>query len=936
MQHPFLLLLVLLFSACSPTPINNKNALPLAMNSEIKQGVLKNGLHYLILPNSKPANKAQLRLVFEIGALEEIERERGLAHFIEHMAFNGTTKFPKNSVVSFMESIGMRFGSHVNASTGYAQTIYKLSVPTEDKKILAQTFDVLRDWSDGITFDSQEIEKERGVVIEEWRKRKTVRSRVNDQVRELIFKDSAYLNRKPIGLVSVLKTAPKSDFKHFYNQWYRPEFATLIVVGDVNTQEIESLIQTKFDSFKATTPFLAKTNRDFPDINHTRFKMITDPELTSSSVDFDFITPAFSINNQQDFKNHLYKQLAITILNERLSAFNEQENPPFLRSSANISQFTSAKTAFGTSTTFEPKYFMQAYRAMLSELHRIEVHGFLPTELARAKSKLLKRSQKRANEAKNLQHGYFTSQLLRHVLYKTPLLSPTQSYSLLNEVVPNIIPSDLHQAFKELLSIKNLVVTVTTADSNKAFIPTKDTLLQTKQAIFSSSITPHSEKTSKSITPHIDKIGKIIKKTQFHHPDFIHYQLSNGIDVLMKPTNFKKDEIMMYGFHHNGLNEFDNEHFRAASLLNNVLLKSGVATLSKSELQKIDANNTFSLQSYSGEIQAGYSGKCNQDEFNAFLERLHLMITQPRIDTKVLNNYKNRIALSIKERKNNPSLLFTDERNHFLYNNHPRKKTWTQKMLDSVTGDVLEELSQNQKSLPNESSFVFVGNVNADTFEKQICKYIATLPVQKKAVIHDPHTALTTDSTEFVRAYNSEPRSEVTLYYHQDRPYNREEYLDLIALTQLVNVRLREEVREKIGAVYGVGLRSSHVRLPNEHYLGKITFSCEPSRVDEILLKIDEVLTSLMQKPVNQSYIDAIKKIRHSKHDDAIKTNQFWLNILSKKRFYNDDYHEIESYKAWIDTITPKRLQKAANNYFKSATKITTILNPKEPSNDRH
>ena len=932
MKILFALLLSLFLLACNPFPKQENQTLP--THPKVYNGVLTNGLHYTIYPNTTPKNRAELRLVFKIGALEESEQQRGLAHFIEHMAFNGTKHFKSNDVVSFMESIGMRFGSHVNASTGYEQTLYKLSIPTDKPKILDQTFSILRDWSDGIVFDEAEIERERGVIIEEWRKRKSVRSRVNDQIRDVIFEGSMYKERKPIGLVEVLKTAPRSELIAFYKQWYRPEFASLIVVGDINVSQIEALIEKKFSSFKASAPFKERTKRTIPARTKTTTLIIDDKELTRASLDLDFISPKREIITQKAYRENLIEQLTFSILNKRVSRFDETPNPPFLRAFAHISQFTQSKLSHNVGMEFIAHDFNSSFYALIDELNSLRTYGFLESELHREKSKLKKQLSTRSKEANNYTHHHYTAGILRHHLYNTPFLSHQQNEQLVNMILPTITIKDLEQSLKTILNNPDLLITLTLPSSQKAFIPSPLTLTQQWNQSHFISTYRYTEPKKEPLRICNPQRGTILTKKENHSLGITQYLLSNGIRVILKPTDFKDDEIMMYAFNRDGLNTIDDEHYLSAKLYATLHAKSGVANFTHRQLLKHDANTSFSLQPYLGEIQSGYSGKCNNSELEAFFQRLHLMITEPRLDEVVLQNSKDKISHSLEERHNSPKTRFRDELQHFLYDS-PRKRYWSDESLNEVTLTRLDDVINHYTKLSDQSAFVFVGNITIDTFETFLKHYIASLPTSKVSSQKSKRFSINTTQNQFIKAYNSEPRSEVTLIYHQLLPYEREEYLNLLALTQLINIKLREEIREKSSAVYSIRLHSRHDRLPEEKFVGEINFSCDPKRVDEIIAKIDTIIQNVQRKHSDQKNINAIKKMRHATYEDKIQSNQHWLNALSKKSFYADDLNLLSQYTDWIDTITAIKLQKSAKHYFASAHKLKIILNPKDNNESR-
>ncbi|MBT3606360.1 MAG: insulinase family protein, partial [Candidatus Latescibacteria bacterium] len=556
----------------------------LPIDSAVRKGTLDNGLTYLIRENGRPENRAELRLVINAGSILEDEDQQGLAHFAEHMAFNGTEHFPKQELVDFLEGIGMRFGADLNAYTSFDETVYKLQVPTDSSEVMHKAFQILGDWAQRVSFDGEEIDKERGVVIDEWRTGRGARARMRDKQLPVLLKDSQYADRLPIGKKALLDTFQHASLKRFYKDWYRPDLMSVIAVGDFDTDSIEVLIKETFGALAQVENARERESYTIPDHEETLFAIATDPEATSSSVSIYFMQDISPQGTQEDYRGTLIRSMFNRMLNQRLRELTKKPNPPFLGAGSSFGSMVRTKAAYTLGAGVKEGGIERGLDAVLTEALRVQRHGFTAPELERLKINMLRGIEQAYRERDKSRSGRFASEYIRHVLTGEVIPGIEYEHKLYNELVPSIQVDEINALVNKWITNTNRVIMVNAPEKEGVAVPNEADLLSVIEQVQQKEISPYEENVStEPLVAQVPTPGTVLTESRIDTLNVTEWVLSNGIRVVMKPTDFKNDEILFTSFSPGGHSLVEDEDYVAASTATAVLSESGLGKFTQIE-----------------------------------------------------------------------------------------------------------------------------------------------------------------------------------------------------------------------------------------------------------------------------------------------------------------------------------------------------------------
>ncbi|HIL70671.1 MAG TPA: insulinase family protein, partial [Verrucomicrobia bacterium] len=648
--------------------LNAQDSASIPVDLKVVKKTLENGLTYFIRENKKPENRASFRLVVNTGSMMETDEQRGLAHFIEHMAFNGTEHFKKQELVDYLESIGMRFGADLNAYTSFDETVYMLEIPMDDPEILAKGFQVLEDWAHLVSFNNEEIEKERGVVVEEWRLGRGAQGRIRDKQIPVLFHASRYADRLPIGKVDIIKSAPREQFLDYYKKWYRPNLMAIIAVGDFKTAEIEALIIKHFSHLKNPKEAPERILYPVPDHQETLFSIETDPEMPYAILQISYKHPVSTQTTLQDYRRSLIESIYTTLLNQRLSERVQQAEPPYLQAGTAKTQMVRSKDVVMQFAVLKEDQFAEGLKTLLIEAARAERDGFTQTELDRGKADMLRMFERAYQEREKTNHSAYVGEYTRHFLYGESIPGIEKELELLQDFLPGIALPEVNRIAADWVTEENRVILFAGPEKEGFHVPTQSEILAVVKEADSAVIEAYDDGVSDTpLLANIPHPGKIVDTSEIEELDLTIWTLSNGIRVLLKPTSFKNDQILVQAFSPGGHSLVEDELFVPASTADLVIGQSGLADFNLIQLRKMLAGKLVSVSASINEQSEGMRGSTSPSDLEYFFQLVHLTFTQPRADSEIFQSLKTRLREIVKNRLSDPKSVFDDAVEEALY-----------------------------------------------------------------------------------------------------------------------------------------------------------------------------------------------------------------------------------------------------------------------------
>lgn len=910
------------YSAYAETEIDLSNLdAPVPMDKTIRKGTLENGLTYYIKKNAKPEKRMELRLAIKAGAINEDSDQNGVAHFVEHMLFNGTENFPKNELVHYLEKIGVRFGADLNAYTDINQTVYQLPIPTDKPELIADGFKILADWAGHATFKPEEIDKERGVVLEEWRLKQGAGMRASKTHRPTIYYGSKLATHDVIGDAEVIKKSSYDVIKRFYQDWYRPDLMAVIAIGDFDVNQIEKKIKDNFSNLKNPDNPRQLTGDDI-EIKSNQEPLVsiyTDSEQTSTIASISYKKPAEKQGSFQQSQNSFIHTMESSIFSERIDEILQKNPPPFQMAGISYTNMFSNVDIFTTYTVPKTEDFMTGYKMALTEFFRAIQQGFTEGEYNRAKSNLLSYLEASYNNRDKIESNNYADEYIRNFIFNESIPGIEYEYPLYKKFSQNIKVEDINNALKTQVTLDNMMIKVTGVKKSGITIPSKEALLATYKELQNTKFEFYQDKFSdKNLFSKELKSGTISKTTEIKEIGMTEFILSNGIKVLVKPTSFNDSEILFQAFSKGGnslvpeIDYLNGEY--AASIINS----SGISDFNNITLQKLLAGKYVSISSYINDVSEGFNGLTSPKDTEILLQLLHLFFTNPHKDKEDFNAFITKNKQWIEDYKRNPTTEFSEIIYYIMSGNDPRSKPITKEMIENLNLDKAYTIYQQRFSDASDFTFVFVGAIDMDKFKGFLTKYLASLPTHGvvenfKDIFHD--TPKQSIKKDFYKG--KEDKSNVVLKMNGDFDYNRKNIYITQALSQILNYRLTDKLREEKAEVYSPQGYIGIYHYPKSEYVAEIGLSCKPSNVKNLIQSVKEIVQNLQTKlPTN----DDMKKVKESdnrQYEVNLKKNDYWMGKIVSSYYNNLEVKDIVNYPDLINSLTKEDIKKAANKYFK-------------------
>jgi zinc protease len=904
----------------------------LPVDPHLTRGTLENGLRYYIRPNRKPEKRAELRLVVNTGSVLEEADQQGLAHFAEHMAFNGTTHFPKHELVNYLESIGMRFGPELNAYTSFDETVYMLQVPTDSAGVVEKAFQVLEDWAHAISFDEQEIDKERGVVVEEWRLGRGAEARMRDKQLPIILKDSRYAERLPIGQKAVLDTFHYATLRRFYSDWYRPDLMAVIAVGDFDSSRIEGLIRHSFSRIPPRKDARERTVFPVPDHGQTFFAIASDSEATRSGVTVYYKQDVREQGTLNAYRQRLIEGLYHGMLHQRLYELTKQPEPPFLYGYSTQGRFIRSKEFALLGAGVKDNGIQGGLETLLTEAARVERYGFTPTELDRQKQEMLRSVEQGYKERDNTTSDRFAAEYIRSYLYDEPIPGIEYEYALQKQLIPEISLQEVNRLAGEWVSERNRVISVNAPEKPGVVVPSEEDLLTVFEAVRTKEISPYVDVASAVPlveTPPVP--GGIVAGTRIDTLGVTEWKLTNGVRVVLKPTDFKNDEILFTAYSPGGHSLIADSHYVAALTATSVVQEGGIGSFPLIELQKRLAGKVVSVAPWISDLHEGLSGSASPDDVETLFQLIYLYCTAPRQDSVAFLAYRSRMRGVLENRSARPETAFEDTVQVTLTQHHYRARPWSVALLDEMDLRASLDIYRDRFADAGDLTCFFVGNIDTTTIKAFVQTYLGGLPSAGrgetwKDVGMKPPQGVVKKTVNKGR----EPKSLTQMIFTGPFQWTRQNRYDLDAMAQVLRIKLRDTLREDLGETYGVGVGASPSHYPREAYQMTIGFGCAPEKVEALTRVVFEQLDSLKTFGTTDVYIGKVKEMQRREREVALKENGFWLDGLQASYVHGEDPLNLLRYSELVEGLTPEAVRQAAQRYVKTDNYIKVVLSPEE------
>ncbi len=911
-------------------PFDLSDTIP--VDTKVSKGVLDNGLTYYVRSNDEPENRAELMLVVKAGSVNEDEDQQGLAHFAEHMSFNGTKNFPKNELINYFESIGMEFGPEINAYTSFDETVYMLKVPLDTAEYMEKGLQVLFDWASQVDDSEEEFEKERGVVYEEYRGDLGADERMRRKTLPVLLHNSKYANRLPIGKPDIIQNAPVEALQRFRNDWYRPGLEAIIVVGDFDQEKMVERVKEKFSQIPARENPREKKIFDIPGHDSTLISIATDKEAQYPMAAVYYKHPLEKEKTLADYRKSIMENLYNGMINNRLAELTQQANPPFIMGQSSISGLVGPTTAYTSVAITQNGKIEEGLKAVLLENKRVSEYGFTPTELARQKTAMLNSMEKAYNERENRKSISYANEYKRNFLMtEEPIPGIEREYEYFKQFMPTITVKEVNQLADKWITDKNRVVVITAPEIEGVEVPAKQDIVELLNKVDTATVEPYEDTVSDvPLVQNEPKGSNVVKETKLEKVDATEWKLANGATVVLKPTDFKEDEILFTAWSPGGNSLYDLKDDISANLTSTIMSMSGIADFDNITLDKMLSDKVFSVSPYISELREGFSGSSSVSDVTTLLQMVYLYFTNPRFDQTSFQSYMNRMSAVLENKSASPEAAFRDTLTYVLANYNKRARPMTQELLKEADFQRIEEIGKERFQNASDFYFFFVGNINVDEFKPLVEKYIGGIPSNgdqehwRDLNIEEPDGVV-----EKTVEKGEDPKSIQYIVFHGDFNYSAENKLLLDAIGKILTTRLLEVIREDKSSVYSIGASPSSSKYPEEEYTISIYYGTDPQKLSELKQAVFEEIKDFSENGPSEEELNKAKEKMLRERETALRENGFWLSLLSNTYYLKDgDFSQFGTYDKLVNNLTADAVKNAFQKYFDFHNYVSVALKP--------
>ena len=908
---------------------------PIPVSDKVKIGTLDNGLTYYLRENAKPEDKIELRLVINAGSILEDEKQLGLAHFLEHMAFNGTKSFAKNDIISFLQSIGVESGADLNAYTSFDETVYILPIPLQNPENLDKGFQVLKEMGYDMLLDPEEIDNERGVVLEELRLSLSAERRILEKTLADELYGSKYVDRLPIGTKEVLENFTYDDLKRFYKKWYRPDLMAVVAVGDVSVDVMEEKVKQFFGDIPKPETSIDRPVFNVPNHEDTKIAVATDKEAQQTVVqvlykDREDVTPK---TTYMDYRNFMIDDLFSTMITNRLNELVSSENPPFLYGFAQYgSTYARSKKAYRCLALTTPDKVATSLTSLLVENERVRKYGFLGSELSRAKQDMLTSYENSFNERDKKNSGEVIGEYIRNFLEQESIPGIDWEFQFAQTILPSISLEELNARIEKFLHKDNMVVVLRGPENEATAGITEDKLASVVSDSSKLSIEAYAEEEIRgNLVESLADSSVIASRNHIDDVDVHQITLANGIQVYYKQTDFQNDEVLVRAYSPGGTSLYALEDHLITSLANPYLDQAGYGGLSVSDMEKFMSGKTASFQTSIGSYQESGSGSATNKDLETLFELIYVHFTALNKNDAVFGAYFNSLKAYYPSLLSNPQTFFqiasSDKQNegNERYTGFPSDEDF-----DAVDYDLAHKLRGTRFADANDFTFFFSGNFEKEVLEELIQKYLGALPVlPSKEAYQEPKFRFADAYERFNVKKGADPKSYVNFTWREEMPYNAETKMHIDALGELLSIKLIEKLREDESGVYGVGASGSMQQIPYGSMTFRIAFPCGPENVESLIKYALEQVETIKSGEILEEDLNKIKESYLVNYKENLKKDSYWLSYMTNSVKFNRDWNRINDYEEKVKSLTTQDLVDVAKTYLDDAY-FLAVLNPED------
>ncbi len=908
---------------------------PLPFNANIKTGTLSNGMRYFIQPNAKPEKKVELRLAVNAGSILENDDQQGMAHFIEHMNFNGTEHYPKNSLVDYLQSIGVKFGADLNANTGFDETVYILPIPTSDPANVDKGFEVLSDWAQKALFTDKDISEERNVVLEESRVGKGADDRMMRQYLPKLMAGSLYANRLPIGKDEIIQNGSAEAIRAFHRDWYRPNLMAVMVSGDISVEQAEALIVKYFSALTNPASERPRIKAVVPAYAKTEAMVLTDKEATIQQFMLLYSSKKSPPNvTLEDYRNSIVRTMFFSALNNRMAKLTESSNPPYLASYMGFGGWARGNESMQL-TIYGLEDLKGGVSASIAEILKVKEFGFNQTEMDVIIRNMMSSMEKSYKERKNRESSSVVDEMVRHFLSQESIPGIEQEYQYYLDFLPTIALEEVNVIAKNWLSDNRPYFLLATGPESSPLAKiTEKQLLKWVSSAFKQKVVIQKEKElPKSLFPKMPSPGKVIAQSSLAEFGATVYTLSNGLKVTVKKTDFKDDEILLTGQRFGGSDQYAQSDKVNSTFLTDIISQLGYGEFTPSALSDFLSGKYVEVTTGFTETRALVSGSSTNKDLETMLQLNYLKMTSPRKDPELFKGLIAVVQAQIQDVKSDPQTAFMDSVQRRYYNHHPLAPIAipSEKEIELLDMEKAITMYQNEFGYADGFSFVIVGNVNDDTLLPLMKKYLASLPVNGQVKKIEDNGLRPISGVNTLAFYNgSASKSMIVEKYYGEMPYSYDLDIQMRLLVDIVNIRIVEELREKMGGIYSGGMNGSFEKEPFGQFSLSIFLPCGPESVDTLIRASHALLERLKLEGPTAKDLDKVKRACIESNRESMKNNYYWLNKLSELSLYPESTLGILDYEARINAISEADVQAAAKLLFTGENVFRAVLYPEK------
>lgn len=929
------ILSIVLFSAFSIYSAGAQNIVAggndkLLLDGAVKVGKLPNGFTYYIRKNIEPKNRAVFYLANKIGSIVETDEERGLAHFTEHLSFKGTTHFPKNKMIDYLQSIGVRFGADLNAYTSFDETVYQLPIPTENLEVVKKGIQIMRDWAGLAVLEAREMEEERGVILEEKRLRKSADERMREIYWPVLLNHSRYVDRLPIGTEQVIKNVSLNTIKNFYKRWYRPDLEAIIVVGDFDPVVMEKMIIEKFSDFKAPEQIEKRIQYSVNLDGKNQFVKVTDPEYTSRVIQIMSKHRSEITKTRNNLRDNLIAGIYNQLIASRFSEVRKQANPPYLQGGSSIGDFFKGVEVASTVVAAKPGELERGFKAVYTELERVRRYGFMQSELDRVKNEAMSYQESVYKERNKTPSSHYVQEYLQHFLKGTISPGKEYLYHFYMDEIKNISLKDINGLVAKYYVDTNRDIMVLGPESEKATLPEESTILKWIAEINNTGLLAYSDNiVDLPLMSTLPKEGSIVKETKIKGLGLTELVLSNGIKVVLKPTNFKNDQVLFHAFSPGGNSLYQDHDYQSALNATALVASSGIGPFDAKQLPKMLSGKLLNVSPYISERYEGFKGNSAPKDFETAMQMLYLYFTAPKADEEIFDGLVANYKSSLLNRENIPGLVFADTANAVLGGWHARSTAPSLGKADQISFKKAYEIYKDRFADASDFTFIFTGNFTDSTVRPLLKRYIASLPSLKRKEnwkdvgIRTPKGIIRRDVYK-----GTEDKATVQLVLSGDYNYGAQQNMAMDALQEILDFRLLDRLRKKESGVYTPNISVSYARYPVSQFRVGISFGCAPEKVNSLIAAAEEEIELLVKKGVTVEELAKFKAEQKLARETELKTNTFWSNYLVGTYREHKDPATLDRFNKLLTDLNPKDIEKVAKQYLTLKNYITFVLYP--------